>query len=76
MQTIKSEYDLSGNLDTSSTDAGWASRGYIQALEIRVFERIENLPTPSANAKIINAPYIYQNFNYTILDGSELFQSL
>ena len=64
MQTIKSEYDLSGNLDTSSTDAGWASRGYIQALEIRVFERIENLPTPSANAKIINAPYIYQNFNY------------
>lgn len=28
------------------------------------FERIENYPTPSANAKIIDAPYIYQNFDY------------
>ena len=37
MQTIKSEFGLSGSLDTSSTDAGWASKGVIQALEIRVF---------------------------------------
>ena len=64
MQTIKSEFGLSGTLDTSSTDAGWARKGVIQALEIRVFERIENYPTPSANAKIIDAPYIYQGFNY------------
>lgn len=64
MQTIKNEYSLSGNLDTSSTDAGWATLGYIQALEVRVFERIEDLPTPSVNAKIIDAPYIYQNFDY------------
>lgn len=64
MQTIKSEYGLQGNLDTGSTDAGWANRGVIQALEIRVYERIENYPTPSANAKIIDVPYIYQNFDY------------
>lgn len=64
MQTIKSGFGLQGNLDTSSTDAGWASKGVIQALEIRDYERIENYPTPSANAKIIDAPYIYQNFDY------------
>lgn len=64
MQTIKSEFGLSGNLDTSATDAGWASLGVIQALEIRVYERNENYPVPSATAKIIDAPYIYQNFDY------------
>ena len=64
MQTIKNEFNLDGNLDTSSTDAGCASLGYIQALEIRVYERIEDYPIPSANAKIIDVPYIYQNFEY------------
>ena len=64
MQTIKSKFGLVGNLDTAATDAGWASRGVIQALEIRIYERVENYPAPSETAKIIDAPYIYQNYNY------------
>lgn len=40
MKTISNEFSLSGSLDTSSTDAGWKAKGPIQALEIRMFERI------------------------------------
>lgn len=40
MQTIKTEYSIEENLDTSATDAGWSTLGdgLIKGLEIRVFK--------------------------------------
>ena len=64
MQEIKDRFGLDGKLDTYSSDAGWAELGYIQALEIRMFERTEEYPTPSPSARIIDAPYIYQFPDY------------
>lgn len=40
METIKSEYGLSGSLDTASTNAGWASRGNIQQLEVKMYKKV------------------------------------
>ena len=64
MQTIANEYDIDGGLDMYSADAGWAVLGCIQALEIRVFERSETSPTPSANATLLDVPYISQLPDY------------
>ncbi|MBR6916933.1 MAG: C39 family peptidase [Clostridia bacterium] len=58
MQTIKSEFSLSGNLDTAATDSGWASRGNITALQVMMYERRSR--TASAGAMLIDAPYINQ----------------
>ena len=44
MSTIKSEYQLNGGLDTVSVEAGWASLGSIQALQIRMFKRKSYTP--------------------------------
>lgn len=40
MQTIQAQFQLPGKLDTAATEAGWGTRGNIQALEIRVFEEV------------------------------------
>jgi|GEM_PF-1520165 len=58
MQTIKKDFSLDGNLDTSATDSGWASRGNITQLQVMMFERRSR--TAGANAKVIDAPYINQ----------------
>ncbi|MEG2395972.1 MAG: C39 family peptidase, partial [Oscillospiraceae bacterium] len=64
MQSIQSKFNLGGSLDAKATDAGYFSKGNIEALEIRVYEKISTVPepeiTPSDNAKIIDAPYINQ----------------
>ena len=49
MLTIKQEFNLSGNLDTVATDAGWLSQGAIQNLEIRFFKRIEDNSSQSGS---------------------------
>ncbi|MBQ7969100.1 MAG: C39 family peptidase [Clostridia bacterium] len=36
----------------------------VNGIEIRVFEKIDNGVVPDETAKIIDAPYIYQNFKY------------
>ena len=58
MRIIKNEYGLSGELDTSGTNAGDATLGVINAIQIRVFERTG--VTPDSTAKIIDAPYYNQ----------------
>ncbi len=61
MESIKAQFNLEGELDTEATDAGWASLGSIQALEIRVYERKGLAVNPSENAVLIEAPYINQD---------------
>lgn len=58
MDTIKRDYSLSGNLDYSATDSGWASRGNIKALEIRMYEKYSHAAT--ANTVLLKVPYINQ----------------
>ena len=50
MRTLKTEYGLSGDLDAQHTDAGLESIGNIQALEIRMFERIEGNTSSSGGS--------------------------
>lgn len=64
MECIKREYELDGGLDTKAIYAGMPDGKAIEAFDIRVFERIEDNRTPPVNAKLIDAPYIYQGFDY------------
>ena len=60
MQEIQNQYGLPGALDTKATNAGWSSRGNIEGLEIRVYERGGMIARPSENAVILDVPYINQ----------------
>ncbi len=61
MESIQAQFGLDGKLDKGTTNAGWSTNEKIEEVEIRVFERKGSIAQPSENAKIINAPYIYQN---------------
>ena len=59
MRTLKSEFELDGELDYDSTDSGWAAYGCITAFQILLFERKSHIAKAGTN--IINVPYINQN---------------
>ena len=70
MEAIQDQFGLPGALDTGTTNAGWSTKEKIEALDIRIYERKGMDPTPSKNAKLIDAPYINQ-FNEKLPNGCE-----
>lgn len=58
MKVIKEQFSISGELDTSGTDAGDSTQGLINAIQIRIFERCS--ASAGSGGKIINASYINQ----------------
>ena len=68
MNSIKSDFGLSGNIDAGATDSGWLSRGNITALQVMMFVRRTRIA--GSDAKIIKAPYINQ-FGAGLPNGCE-----
>ena len=58
MNKIKSEFSLDGELDYAATESGWASRGNITALQVKMFEKRTH--DAISSTVLIDAPYINQ----------------